>query len=621
MIIDLSTAKRAVDFLSVKLRIAVDSLLMVSMSIGMLFLSWRKWPDALVDFGRELYIPWQLNCGKVLYRDIFHFSGPVSPYLNAWVMKLFGPHLLTIALFNSVLVIILAYLIYRFFFLTTSRLTAVITAVVFLGLFAFSQYTYSGNYNFISPYSSELVHGILLFFLCANIFITYLECRRSILVLVMGVLTGLVFLTKIEVFIPAFAAMSAGLVFLQRLHPLPARSALKQSVVFFLGVCAPILVALWYFSLFMPLGEAVSSLTVAYRAVLEARIFSMDYFQNTLGVDSPLPNIIMLLSVALWYIFIIMCAGLMEHVAHYYIRDKRMKIIYRCLLVGAVAACMPYIVTRLHWFEAFRILPVAMIILGVHCVMALRRGRDDSAVVMRLLPILVMTVYGFLLLLKIVFDVHIFHIGFALSLPATLLLFMSLIYQLPRYVEKLLGGSFFIRVAGLFFAVAVLLFHISVSRFIYGSKTYTVGSGPDAIIDFGPPISVCGQYVDRTLKEIETTMGKDETFVVLPDGVMLNYLSRRPSPIPYVSVLPLDVDLVGEKKILSSLIKARPDYCILIHKDLSRFGYPNFGTGYGVTIYTWVTKQYIPIWNIGDISPAGKGYEIIILKRTADYAQ
>ena len=39
--------------------------------------SWLKWPDPLIDFGRELYTPWQLSSGKVLYRDVKrHVVGP-----------------------------------------------------------------------------------------------------------------------------------------------------------------------------------------------------------------------------------------------------------------------------------------------------------------------------------------------------------------------------------------------------------------------------------------------------------------------------------------------------------------------------------------------------------------
>src|SRR3954471_958957 len=38
-------------------------------------LTWRKWSDLLVDFGSQLYIPWRLARGAVLYRDIHYITG------------------------------------------------------------------------------------------------------------------------------------------------------------------------------------------------------------------------------------------------------------------------------------------------------------------------------------------------------------------------------------------------------------------------------------------------------------------------------------------------------------------------------------------------------------------
>jgi hypothetical protein len=50
--------------------------------VGMAWLSWLKWCDPIIDFGRELYIPWALCQGKVLYKDInMFFYGPFS-YLS-----------------------------------------------------------------------------------------------------------------------------------------------------------------------------------------------------------------------------------------------------------------------------------------------------------------------------------------------------------------------------------------------------------------------------------------------------------------------------------------------------------------------------------------------------------
>jgi len=38
-------------------------------------LSWRTWPDILVDFGQELDVPWRLAQGDALYRDIAWVGG------------------------------------------------------------------------------------------------------------------------------------------------------------------------------------------------------------------------------------------------------------------------------------------------------------------------------------------------------------------------------------------------------------------------------------------------------------------------------------------------------------------------------------------------------------------
>ena len=72
-------------------------------AVAMLWLSWAKWPDPLIDFGRELYVPWMLAGGKVLYRDLLYFRGPLSPYLNALWFVLFGTGLHTLVWMNLVL--------------------------------------------------------------------------------------------------------------------------------------------------------------------------------------------------------------------------------------------------------------------------------------------------------------------------------------------------------------------------------------------------------------------------------------------------------------------------------------------------------------------------------------
>ena len=56
----------------------------------MIALTWRGWADPLVDFGRELYVPWRLAEGERLYLDIAWFNGPLSQYWNALWFRIFG---------------------------------------------------------------------------------------------------------------------------------------------------------------------------------------------------------------------------------------------------------------------------------------------------------------------------------------------------------------------------------------------------------------------------------------------------------------------------------------------------------------------------------------------------
>ena len=65
--------------------------------------TWRAWPDPVVDFGRELYVPWRLAQGDTLFRDIAWFNGPLSPYWNALWFRAFGTGLMTIVLVNLAL--------------------------------------------------------------------------------------------------------------------------------------------------------------------------------------------------------------------------------------------------------------------------------------------------------------------------------------------------------------------------------------------------------------------------------------------------------------------------------------------------------------------------------------
>lgn len=136
--------------------------LIVVLFIALTVWSWRKWPDILVDFGQQLYIPWQLASGRHIYTDLAFLHGPFSQYFNALWFYSFGTSLTVIIFINLCILAYTTAVIYKTIRLFADQLTAAACAVIFLSVFGFAQYVGIGNYNWITPYSPEATHGVAL---------------------------------------------------------------------------------------------------------------------------------------------------------------------------------------------------------------------------------------------------------------------------------------------------------------------------------------------------------------------------------------------------------------------------------------------------------------------------
>lgn len=97
----------------------------------MCWISWLKWADLLVDYGEQIYIPWRLSEGDVLFKDISYFYGPASAYLHSWVLTLFGPGILKLAIFNILIISGLSFQIYILFKRISDAWTALFCGLIF----------------------------------------------------------------------------------------------------------------------------------------------------------------------------------------------------------------------------------------------------------------------------------------------------------------------------------------------------------------------------------------------------------------------------------------------------------------------------------------------------------
>jgi hypothetical protein len=115
---------------------------------------------------------------------------------------------------------------------------------------------------------------------------------------------------------------------------------------------------------------------------------------------------------------------------------------------------------------------------------------------------------------------------------------------------------------------------------------------------------------------IETNTAPTNTLAVLPEGVMLNYLTRRDNPTPYV-VFAFEVWAFGEQTMLAAYEKNPPDYIVLVQRDSSEYGVPYFGLqkGYGWDVMQWVRRNYEPVELIGSEPLQSGGFGVKILRR------
>ncbi|MCX5715059.1 MAG: hypothetical protein NT033_09765, partial [Candidatus Omnitrophica bacterium] len=538
-----------------KLGSRLSFLLLLLLGFFMLVLSWRKWPDILVDFGRELYVPWQINQGSLLYRDLMHLYGPLSQYWNALLFRVFGTQFLTLVVANLVLVACLAYLIYYIFSRTADGLVAFLASAAFLGVFAFSQYYIkNGNYNFICPYSHETVHGIFLSFLALCLYIFYLKKPKAMLIFGIGLVLGLVWLTKIEVFLAISLAILSGIVVVGWTNKTGTKKICITVGILATGAVVPAIAFFLYFASRVPVKEALGLLFTPYQIFFKTPMPSNLFYRNISGLDQPSDNIYKLVIGGCLYMFIIAVSLFLSFVPTL-AKSKNAQNNIKIFILFPLLLLLIYLLNIFPLADIFRPLPLVTLTVGVLSFFRLRGEQSGST---RSLAIFVFSIFSFILLMKMVFNAHLFHYGFVLGLPSFLLLVVLLVYYIPLLSERYPLDKEVLRIAGVAITVMIIIAQIKVTAYVYSLKTFAFACGSNTIFTNSQQVSNMGPDMQKALLEIKENLKSDETFMVLPEGVILNFLSGRKNPTPFFEFNPPTLDIFGEDRILGSMKAGAP---------------------------------------------------------------
>jgi len=593
------------------------------------WLTWRKWPDLLVDFGEQLYLPWRISAGSVLYRDVMYLTGgPLSQYYHAALFKMFDVSFLTLIVSNLAIGLGLLVLVYRRFLACSDALTATTICLGLTLVLAFGQYSDIGNYNFVTPYCHEVWHGVVLSVVAISFLTSWLQRQRAISAIGSGFCAGLVFMTKPDVFLALMLAFAAGLAISAMQNGI--RAASKLLFWSFISAMLPLVGFLIYFHQFENWQTSARSVAFAWVPLMTTSVSKEVFYKWCMGLDVPAFHI------RTMFLQFLIVSGALGICAVWFRRE--MNTAPKRLVTLAFVALLMAFASGVDWVDCGRVLPLLVlslcVLLAVECKSLFNRQAahittgnpqpatfnpiGDSSTSYRSIAFpLLWSIFGFGLLAKLGLFSRIWHYGFILAMPAFAGAIFLLFWYLPRVLERYgvrrnpMRGTIWLLLMTAFLRLFVQ------SQNVLSTKTLAVGNGQDKVFTFNGKIHPAGPAVQSALAWIESNAAPEATLAVLPEGVMVNYLTRRVNPTKYLIWNPAEMVGFGQNTMTTTFSENPPDYVMLIHRDPSEYGVKFFGQEerFGLKLMQWIGANYEPVCLIGNEPLRNSLFGIKILKR------
>ncbi|WP_414662134.1 hypothetical protein [Horticoccus sp. 23ND18S-11] len=584
----------------------VHGLMLAALAAYYLVVSWRRWPDPISDFGRELYVPWRLAEGAVLYRDVDDFYGPLSQYVNAGLFRVFGPGLMVLVTANLVVFAGIVALLYNLVRRAWGATAALAALGVFVAVFGFSRFLFAGNFTYAAPYAHETTHGMLVLVALAAVLVRWVERPALFNSAVAGGLFGLTCVLKPE-FILSGAGLLVMAVILQRRQGTPWRRDL--AAVATVGALLPTLAFTVYFSRHVAFADAAAYAGRAWLSVVGTTRFVGDPAQaRYAGLDTPGAHLWEQTGAVIAALGLLAILAVMGRACERLRGTQARSAEWAGLaILAAVAVSVP----AAFWRESGRCLP-GLLVLYVGWRLW-RRNRIDAAVTeagaenVRWL----LAVMGVTLLARMALNGRLYHFGYYQAAIAAVVVVAVVVGELPACVATTARSRRWLVAGALALILPGVVTLSRLSHETYRALTLPLGEGRDRFYTYGaaePFARIAGQ-----LKTLPPTT----TLLVLPEGLMLNYLPRLRSPLAPFFFYSAATEGGREAQLVAELQQRPPDYVITVPRDLSEYGIRLYGErpGAGGELMRWVAANYhgAP----GDPAPAYRGDAIQVFQRTA----
>lgn len=530
--------------------------------------SYAHWGDAIIDCGREVYVPYAISQGKVLYKDIFCIYGPFPYLFNAFFIKIFPFKLntyYTIGAIFGLSYILGVYLCARNFLskFVSSAISLLVMYAVVLDIFIF---------NYILPYSYAIVFASVFSIWILYFLINYVKTKNTNYLYYSAILWGGICTSKIE-FIPVIIPIAVLYLLIEK----------DKTNVFFKFVGYSLIIPFISYLVLFCQGLTVSDLIKNSKylgEMLEAS--SLKYFYGNFCVSgfnfkvfiSNLKNTISLIFTGAIF-FVLMFFAL-----------KRKKRVIKYALVALISIFYFGILMFQGIYPQilFSMLPYVCTVIFLIKLLRFIRGKEYKNTE----SIIALTLYLFAIVTSLK-SYHSLQLGFygtysfaplliCIILFLNELLELEFLYSTKKQCECAIFT--FLMVLVLVF-INIFALQITKEDSYIRTKLGTIKMEKQNALALGEAISYLSNH-----------SAKDDSLLVLPEGIMINYLTQKKWDFYQTSFIPLDFDTFGEDNIIKDVTNKRPDFIMFIKRDTSEYGKEYICKDYGIKTCKYIAKNY-----------------------------
>lgn len=549
--------------------------------------TWQKWTQPLIDHGREMNLPARILAGEQLYNDVQFLYGPFAPHFNAALYRIFGIHLTTLKVSGAICAVIILLLVYwlarhlmgvREAFLTTA--VVIVTCAL------------KSTANYLQPYAYSALYALVFALFSLLCTLTYLRLKQKKWITWSGAFCGLILITKPEVALAALAAAFLALLF----ESIASRRLRWRDILSF--AIPALIVTIFVYGLVLrqvPLKVLLDDNHILFTNMPPQLVYFNQYVSGIGKLPGSLWFTLTGIGIFALWVGAAMLVGALTAARRQNGRAGLLEVLKiggLLLLVGVICRLLivgvegePRDVTP--FASAIIILPLLIVWVGRRI---WQRWRSDGEIQETDKTLLILSVFSFIAILRVIINVTISSPYTPFFLPVLIIVYLYLFFRVSG--ELLIKNDSIrasVRRAAIWLiAILVIGMAINSANRLRKRDTFLVSAPRGSFIAeeyFAQPVAEAIGYVRE-----HSSPG--EYVLTLPQATTINFMSERRYPLAEEIVHP--GFLSGEKEIEAiERIKSRNVRMVVVANILTtEFHDRVFGSDYNQVLMGWIDENY-----------------------------